>query len=135
MPTCTYDGKGDPKRYIAAFESQMLLYTDTDAVWCKVFPMTLVGVASDWFTNLPPGSIDCFDTLVELFTRQYIGNSARQRTSGELMSVRQRKDKSLRDFVRRFNNEANTIPKLQQEIAFMALMSGLADSDFKRYMA
>ncbi|XP_021759179.1 uncharacterized protein LOC110724091 [Chenopodium quinoa] len=135
MPTCTYDGKGDPKRYIAAFESHMLLYTDTDAVWCKVFPTTLVGAASDWFTNLPPRSIDSFDTLVELFTSQYISNSARQRTSGELMSVRQRKDESLRYFVRRFNNEANTILKLQQEIVVMALMSGLIDSDFKRYMA
>ncbi|XP_021742868.1 uncharacterized protein LOC110708948 [Chenopodium quinoa] len=135
MSSCTYDGKGDPKRYIPAFESHMLLYTDTNAVWCKVFPTTLVGAASDWFTNLQPGSIGCFDALVKLFMGQYISNSARQRTSGELMSVRQRKDESLRDFVRRFNNEANTIPKLQQEIALMALMNGLADSDFKKYMA
>ncbi|XP_021773214.1 uncharacterized protein LOC110737146 [Chenopodium quinoa] len=134
-PSCTYDGKGDPKRYIAAFESHMLLYTDTDAVWCKVFPTTLIGAASDWFTNLEPGSIDGFDTLVKLFTGQYISNSARQRTSGELMSVKQKRDESLRDFVRRFNNEANTIPRLQQEIAVMALMNGLADIDFKKYMA
>ncbi|XP_021757445.1 uncharacterized protein LOC110722485 [Chenopodium quinoa] len=135
MSSCTYDDKGDPKRYIAAIESHMLLYTDTDAVWCKVFPTTLVGAASDWFTNLQPGSIGCFDALVELFTGQYISDIARQRTSGELMSVQQRKDGSLRDFVRRFNNEANTIPKLQQKIAVMALMNGLADSDFKKYMA
>ena len=87
MSSCTYDGKGDPKRYVAAFESHMLLYTDTDAVWCKVFPTTLTGAASDWFSNLESGSIDCFETLVELFTGQYISNSARQRTSGELMAI------------------------------------------------
>ncbi|XP_021773305.1 uncharacterized protein LOC110737267 [Chenopodium quinoa] len=51
------------------------------------------------------------------------------------MSVKQKRDESLRDFVRRFNNEANTIPRLQQEIVVMALMNGLADSDFKKYMA
>ncbi|XP_021759562.1 uncharacterized protein LOC110724452 [Chenopodium quinoa] len=107
MPSCTYDGKGDPKRYVAAFESHMLLYTDTNAVWCKVFPTTLTGAASDWFSNLEPGSIDCFETLVELFTGQYISNSARQRTSGELM----------------------------QEIVVMALMNGLGDNDFKKYMS
>ncbi|XP_021725977.1 uncharacterized protein LOC110693175 [Chenopodium quinoa] len=134
MSSCTFDGKGDPKRYVAAFESHML-YTITDAVWCKVFPTTLTGPASDWFSNLEPGSIDYFDTLVELFTGQYITNNARQRTSGELMAVKQRKDESLRDFIRRFNNKANTIPKLQQEIVVMALMSGLGDNDFKKYMA
>ncbi|XP_021767550.1 uncharacterized protein LOC110731943 [Chenopodium quinoa] len=90
---------------------------------------------SDWFSNLEPGSIDCFETLVELFTCQYISNSARQRTSGELMAIQQRKDESLRDFIRRFNNEANTIPKLQQEITVMALMNGLGDNDFKKYMS
>ncbi|XP_021758501.1 uncharacterized protein LOC110723451 [Chenopodium quinoa] len=135
MPSCTYDSKGDPKRYVAAFESHMLLYTDTDDVWCKVFPTTLTGVASDWFSNLEPGSIDCFETLVELFTGQYISNSARQRTSGELMAIQQRKEESLRDFIRRFNNEANTIPKLQQEIVVMALMNGMGDNDFKKYMS
>ncbi|XP_021723960.1 uncharacterized protein LOC110691349 [Chenopodium quinoa] len=135
MPSCTFDGKGDPKKYVAAFESHMLLYTDTDAVWCKVFPTTLAGVASDWFSNLEPGSINCFETLVELFTGQYISNNARQRTSSELMVVQQRKDESLKDFIKRFNNEANTIPKLQQVIAVMALMNGLGDNDFKKYMA
>ncbi|XP_021727143.1 uncharacterized protein LOC110694271 [Chenopodium quinoa] len=135
MPSCTYDGKGDPKRYVAAFESHMLLYTDTDAVWCTVFPTTLTGAASDWFSNLEPGSIDCFETLVELFTGQYIINSARQRTSSELMAVQQRKEESLRDFIRCFNNEANTIPKLQQEIVVMALMNGLGGNDFKKYMS
>ncbi|XP_021751558.1 uncharacterized protein LOC110717214 [Chenopodium quinoa] len=135
IPSCKYDGKGDPKRYVAAFESHMLLYTDTDVVWCKVFPITLTGAASDWFSNLEPGQVDYFKTLVEMFTGQYISNSARQRSSGELMAVGQKKDESLRDFIRRFNNEANTIPKLQQEIVMMAFMSGLSDCDFKKYMA
>ncbi|XP_021737320.1 uncharacterized protein LOC110703851 [Chenopodium quinoa] len=50
------------------------------------------------------------------------------------MAVGQRSDESLRDYIRRFNNKANTIPKLQQEIAVMALMNGLNDSEFKRYL-
>ncbi|XP_021727145.1 uncharacterized protein LOC110694273 [Chenopodium quinoa] len=69
-----------------------------------------------------------------MFVGQYVSNSVRQKTSGELMAIEQRPDESLRDFIRRFNNEANTIPKLQQEIAVMALMNGLVDSDFKRYL-
>ncbi|XP_021735757.1 uncharacterized protein LOC110702359 [Chenopodium quinoa] len=82
------------------------------------------GAAVDWFNNLGNGMVESFKRLTEMFVGQYISNSVRQRTSGELMAVEQR----------RFNNEANTIPKLQQEIAFMALMNGLNDFEFKRYL-
>ncbi|XP_021776357.1 uncharacterized protein LOC110740188 [Chenopodium quinoa] len=103
MPMCKYDSRGDLNRYITSYEGNMILYTNFDVVWCKVFPTTLTGAASDW-------------------------------TSGELMAVEQKLDESLRDYIRRFNNEANTIPKLQQEIAVMALMSGLNNCEFKRYL-
>ncbi|XP_021766311.1 uncharacterized protein LOC110730796 [Chenopodium quinoa] len=134
MPTCRYDGRGDLARFITSYEGHMMLYTNSDAVWCKVFPTTLIGAAADWFNNLEVGSVDSFERLTEMFVGQYVSNSVRQRTSGELMAVEQRLDESLRDYIRRLNNEANTIPKLQQEIAVMALMNGLVDSDFKRYL-
>ncbi|XP_021773513.1 uncharacterized protein LOC110737462 [Chenopodium quinoa] len=102
MPTCRYDGKGDP--------------------------------AADWFNNLGNGTIHNFQQLVEIFVGQYVSISVQQRSSGELMVISQKEDESLRDYIRRFNNEANTIPKLQQEIAVMALMNGLNDSEFKRYL-
>ncbi|XP_021738353.1 uncharacterized protein LOC110704846 [Chenopodium quinoa] len=134
MPTCRYDGRGDPGRYMTLYEGHMILYTNSDAVWCKVFPTTLVGAAADWFNNLENGAIHSFQQLAEMFVGQYVSNSVRQRTSGELMAVTQKADESLRDYIRRFNNEANTIPRLQQEIAVMALMNGLNDSEFKRYL-
>ncbi|XP_021753636.1 uncharacterized protein LOC110719030 [Chenopodium quinoa] len=111
-----------------------MLYTNSDVVWCKVFPTKLIGVAADWFNNLENGMIDSFEKLTEMFVGQYVSNSVRQRTSGGLMAVEQRRDVSLRDHIRRFNNEVSTIPKLQQEIAVMALMNGLNDSEFKRYL-
>ncbi|XP_021716778.1 uncharacterized protein LOC110684647 [Chenopodium quinoa] len=134
MPTCRYDGRGDPSRYITSYEGHMILYTNSDVVWCKVFPTTLTGAAANWFNNLGNGTIDSFEKLTEMFVGQYISNNVRQRTSGELMAVEQRPDDPLRDYIRRLNNEANTIPKLQQEIVVMALMNGLNDSEFKRYL-
>ncbi|XP_021714879.1 uncharacterized protein LOC110682842 [Chenopodium quinoa] len=134
MPTCRYDGRGYPGRFITSYEGHMMLYTNSDAVWCKVFPTTLIGAAADWFNNLENGMIDSFEKFTEVFVGQYVSNSVRQRTSGELMAVEQRPDESLRDYIIRFNNEANTIPKFQQEIAVMALMNGLNDSEFKRYL-
>lgn len=55
--------------------------------------------------------------------------------TGELLAVTQREGESLRDYNSRFNFEAVTIPSLQQEVAVLALMSGLQDgSSFKSYL-
>ncbi|XP_021766151.1 uncharacterized protein LOC110730641 [Chenopodium quinoa] len=50
------------------------------------------------------------------------------------MAVEKRLDESLRDYIRRFNNETNTIPKLQQEIVVMALMNDRNNCEFKHYL-
>lgn len=41
MPSCKYNGTTTPKNHLSAFESHMVLYTRTDSVWCKAFPLTL----------------------------------------------------------------------------------------------
>ncbi|XP_021728770.1 uncharacterized protein LOC110695853 [Chenopodium quinoa] len=134
MSTCKYDGRGDPSSFIMSFEGRIILYTNSDAVWCKVFSTTLTGAVDDWFNNLESGTVDSFERLTKMFVGQYISNSVWQRTSWELMAIGQKAEESLKDYIRRFYNEANTIPKLQQEIAVMALMNGLNDSEFKRYL-
>ncbi|XP_021745296.1 uncharacterized protein LOC110711229 [Chenopodium quinoa] len=96
--------------------------------------MTTCWAAADWFNHLGNGTIDSFQKFTEMFVGRYIIKSVRQRTLGELMAIEQKEDESLRDYIRRFNVEANTIPKLLQEIAVMALVNGLNDLEFKRYL-
>nr|KYP44258.1 Retrovirus-related Pol polyprotein from transposon 17.6 [Cajanus cajan] len=38
---------------------------------CRVFPTSLKGASLSWYTQLPPRSVDSFDTLVRLFSAQY----------------------------------------------------------------
>ncbi|XP_021741185.1 uncharacterized protein LOC110707483 [Chenopodium quinoa] len=53
----------------------------------------------------------------------------------ELMSLVQGKDEPLRDFISRFNKEATTIPNMSQEVALLAMQSGLLPgSPFRAYM-
>lgn len=44
MPACKFDGTTDTDDHVAAYEGHMLLYTNNDSVWCKVFPSTLSGI-------------------------------------------------------------------------------------------
>ncbi|XP_057250727.1 uncharacterized protein LOC130591428 [Beta vulgaris subsp. vulgaris] len=51
------------------------------------------------------------------------------------MSVKQGETESLRDYVKRFNAEAVTIPTLQQKVTVLALMTGLKEgTPFRNYL-
>lgn len=50
------------------------------------------------------------------------------------MVVKQSESESLRDFLGRCNEETITIPKLQQEVVVLALISGVKDGDCRSYM-
>nr|KYP36950.1 hypothetical protein KK1_041889 [Cajanus cajan] len=59
-----YDGTMDPDKHIDLYTTQVNLYTNNDAILCRVFPTSLKGVALNWYTQLPAESIDSFGTLV-----------------------------------------------------------------------
>ncbi|XP_048501501.1 uncharacterized protein LOC125497844 [Beta vulgaris subsp. vulgaris] len=113
----------------------MFLYTQVDAIWCKVFPSTLTRIAQTWCKNLKRGSISSFSQLSSTFSTHFVSNRRRERNTGELLSVKQGANESLRDYIGRFNVEAVSIPRLQQDVAVLALMTGLKEgSPFQNYL-
>ena len=87
-----YTGESDPDEHLEVYITHVALYTSDDAIFCKAFPTTLKGPAFEWFTTLPPYSIDCFDTLSHLFTTHFAGSRPYQATPLSLLSVRQERD-------------------------------------------
>ena len=73
----------------------MFLYTQIDAIWCKVFPSTLTGIAQTWFKSLKSGIISSFSQLSSSFSTHFVSNWRCERTTGELLYVKQRETKSL----------------------------------------
>jgi len=53
-----YTGETDPDEHLKVYITHVALYTSQDAVFCKAFPTTLKGPALEWFTTLPPYSIN-----------------------------------------------------------------------------
>jgi hypothetical protein len=58
-----YDGNGDPQEHLEAFREHIVLHGTPDEIACRAFPLTLKGVAKDWFTGLPPKSVGTFKDL------------------------------------------------------------------------
>ncbi|XP_048491397.1 uncharacterized protein LOC125492726 [Beta vulgaris subsp. vulgaris] len=110
---------------MATYKAQMSVQTSCEATWCRFFPTTLKGLALNWFQELPAGIITDFAVLEDMFTHQFVARKWQKKTSLHLMGVKQEKNESLADYIKRFNEESLKVSDLQDVVAFAALMSGL----------
>ncbi|KAG7594111.1 Retrotransposon gag domain [Arabidopsis thaliana x Arabidopsis arenosa] len=93
----TYDGKGDPKNHLAAFQiaaSRIDLEPDEeDAGYSKLFSENLSGSALLWFTQLEPGTIDSFKELSSAFLKQYSMFMEKETSDADLWNLTQEEEK------------------------------------------
>ena len=127
-----FDGTTDPEEHMAAYAAQMNVQTGCGATWCRYFPTTLKGLALIWFNkHVPKGSIKSYSELEKVFISQFAAGRRHQRTSVNLMAVRQGETETLRNYIKRFNEEVLKIHNLKDETKFAALLAGLQPDDFK----
>ena len=126
MPHFTFfKGDGDPERHLKHYRSAMVLYRNNDAFMCKIFATTLQGEAQDWFHTLPQQSIQNFDDLSLVFTKEYSSYRSIKKKSDHLFNVKKNPKKSLRDYVKRFKAEKAKIIGCDDSIASAAFQKGL----------
>jgi len=111
-----YTGETDPDEHLKVYITHVALYTSQDAVFCKAFPTTLKGPALEWFTTLPPYSIDSFNVLSHMFSTHFAGSRPHQTTTISLLGIRQEQNEPLRAFIDRFSKAAIRTPHLNQEM-------------------
>ena len=97
---------------------------------CRAFPTTLKGAARIWFSRLTPNSISTFKELGAQFTTHFIGGHRYKKSTACLMSIKQRKDKTLRSYISHFNKEALSIDEADDKILVAAFTNGLRKGNF-----
>ncbi|GFY81001.1 hypothetical protein Acr_01g0008100 [Actinidia rufa] len=97
----------------------------SDEVMCKAFSATLKGPARSWFRKLSPGTIDSFGELSRLFVANFMSCKNRQKNASHLFTVHQKESKSLKDFVKRFNQAILEVEDPSDKVIIMAKMEGL----------
>ena len=126
-----YDGSTDPNGHIDVYEIQMHLYTTNQAIMCRVFPTSLKGMTLNWFTRLLPYSLDCFRTLVNLFSIQFATSKPHRLTSLALVNIRQDKGETLRVFMERFDKLALQIRNLNPKVTSHHMVTALGLRPFR----
>jgi hypothetical protein len=120
-----YDGNGDPQEHLEAFREHLILHGTPDEIACRAFPLTLKGVAKDWFIGLPPKSVGTFKDLGRLFLTQFLATRKRKKDPTCLLTLCQDKEESLKDFMLRFNREKLEVDTPDDKTLLCALMQGI----------
>ena len=81
----------------------MAFVTNAEKLLCLAFPSTLKGPAAQWFHSLKPRSIRDFRQLSKEFISQFIGLLDHPQPDTQLLTVKQKRGDSLKDFIDRFN--------------------------------
>ncbi|KAL2226838.1 UNVERIFIED_CONTAM: Retrovirus-related Pol polyprotein from transposon [Sesamum indicum] len=130
-----YDGMRDPQEHVAAFEMVMNLYGQSAPIMAKLFATTLTGKAQEWFTNLPRGSIESYEQLVQKFNFHFASKKKQKRSATHLFNIRQREDETLKNFMGQFNNETLEVQELRIDMLVSILIHGLRKSSFASALA
>jgi hypothetical protein len=78
----------------------------TDVHKIRLFPLSLTGVAFNWFTSLPPNLIDSWVSLEQKFYDYFYNREVELRLS-DLTSLRQKYTETVFDYLRRFRKVRN----------------------------
>ncbi|KAL2251632.1 UNVERIFIED_CONTAM: Retrovirus-related Pol polyprotein from transposon [Sesamum indicum] len=130
-----YDRTKDPYEHVAASDMVMNLYGQPDPIMAKLFATTLTGKAQEWFTNLPRGSIDSHEQMIQKFSFHFANRRKQKRFATHLFTIRQREDETLKSFVGRFNNEMIEIQDLRIDMMVSILIHGLKKGPFASALA
>ena len=125
-----YNGSKDPLDHLESFKTLMHLQGVADKIMCRAFPTMLKGPTRVWFSRLTPNSIGTFKELNAQFASHFVRGHKYKKSTTCLMSIKQRKDETLRSYITGFNKEALSTDESDDKILVTAFTNGLRKGKF-----
>jgi hypothetical protein len=92
--------------HIDQFLAQLGELADTEAFRVRLFSLSLIGTAFTWYATLPPNSILSWGDLEQKFHEHFLSDDY-ELDLVDLVALRQEKDESVSDYIRRFRDTRN----------------------------
>jgi hypothetical protein len=89
--------------------------------------MALKDAPRTWLMNLPHESVTSRKDLCRQFIANFMPTYERPATKNDLKAVRQYKGETLRQYIQRFSQMRNTIPRISNEEVISAFSTGVSD--------
>jgi hypothetical protein len=94
------------REHIGQFLTQLGELADTKAFRVRLFSLSLTGTAFTWYATFPPNSILSWGDLEQKFHEHFFFGDC-ELDLVDLVALRQEKDESVSDYIRRFRDTRN----------------------------
>ncbi|KAK8969624.1 hypothetical protein KSP40_PGU002075 [Platanthera guangdongensis] len=126
-----YTGKGDPVQHVQWFEDVVSIRQMSDGFKCRLFTITLIEKAREWFHQLPASSIYCFEDLHQGFMLRFTTSKKRKKESESLFHIKQGVNEMLESYMDRFQEEVTQVQEMPGHSLMMAFTLGLQQGFFR----
>ncbi|CAA0811855.1 Unknown protein, partial [Striga hermonthica] len=120
-----YDGTYDPDTHLGLYTSWMDLHGAQDALRCRMFSLTLGEKAQRWYHSLAPHSVARWSQLKSMFRAHFIRSQACRIPKESITHIIQGVDKSLKNYITRFNEWVQNMEPCHQKTLLVSAYSGL----------
>jgi hypothetical protein len=100
------DGNRTTWEHISQYTAQLGEAGTYNSLKVRLFSLSLTDTAFAWFSSLAPNSIDSWDQLEQKFHDHFFSGSYQLKLT-DLTSVRQNKEESVSDYLKRFKEVKN----------------------------
>ncbi|XP_052181914.1 uncharacterized protein LOC127794708 [Diospyros lotus] len=125
----------DLEKHLQHFVAVAVLHEWNEVTKCRAFPLSLVGQAQQWFTELPSGCVRSFEQLKKGFLEAFDALISKKKSAMYLMSLQQRPNESLKRYIERFRVATQEVRDLPIRLVASALLNGTAYAPLRRSLA
>ncbi|GJX55889.1 reverse transcriptase domain-containing protein [Tanacetum coccineum] len=122
--TCEDLSSKDPEDYLGIFSAVVEQEEWPMPIWFKMFRQTLRGAAQNWFDDLDPKSVDCYEKLSQKFLEEFLQQKRYAKDPTEINGIKRRLNEGLQAFTDRFKSESSHIKGVPPVLHISAFMHG-----------
>ena len=104
-----YNGRMDLVEHVSQFKQKMIVYSQNEALMCRVFQSNLRPMAMKWFDGLRTNYVSSFKKFTQSFCSRFITCSRVPQPLDSLLSMSMREGESVKAYSERYWEMFNEI--------------------------
>jgi hypothetical protein len=127
-----YDGKENPESWVTLYEIIVRSAAGDEHVMANYLLVVHDQAGHQWLLSLPENQFDRWSDLRQAFIDNFITTCDQPGNNYDLERIRDRTNKPLRDYIRRFSDMRLKIPRITHDEAVSAFIKGFRYHDALR---
>jgi hypothetical protein len=130
-----YDGTTNPVEFLQLYVVAVQAARGDQRAMANWFPLALKDAPRTWLMNLPHESVTSWKNLCRWFVANFMPTYERPTTRNDLKAVRQYKGETLHQYIQRFSQMRNKIPRISNKEVISVFSTGVSDIKMRKKLS